>query len=219
MAGKIDKKHLSDAVVLLRFETQYELAATLLRVQEHHESRRFAGRVFTLEQFMDWYAAEFGQFTYYEDWSGFNVPSTALEPFRSGRFDPLLEKEKRLLRELKEVRRPFYLIALARDASRSDLSHEVAHALYFTDTEYRRAVRAAMSGHDTSVVARELSRMGYAARVIPDEVHAYLVASGQALSRSMRALAPLRRELRQLFRRHAARLSLPRGQTLKAVDR
>jgi hypothetical protein len=74
---KIVKYKVADAIYLLRFETQYEITSSFLRIQEHYESPHFSGRVFTLEEFMDWYAAEYGAFTYLEDWSGFNVPSTA----------------------------------------------------------------------------------------------------------------------------------------------
>ena len=102
------RSRIADGVFLLRFSTQYELASTLLRVQEHYESKRFRNRVFTLEQYMDWYAKEYGAFTYYEDWSGFNVPSTAFTPFFRGRFDPLLRKEQRLLRLFRDQREPFW---------------------------------------------------------------------------------------------------------------
>ncbi len=209
MTAKITKERLADGIFLLRFKTQYEMAATFLRVQEHYESRRFSGRVFSLEEFMDWYAAEFGQFTYYEDWVGFNVPCTAFQPFREGKFDPLLKKEKQLLEMFRHERMPFYVIAVTRSASKSDLSHELAHALYFMDAAYRRAVREATKGHDTSAIGRKLFRMGYARRVLDDEVHAYLVASDERLSGSARVLVPLRRTLRALFRRHARSLSLP----------
>ena len=67
------KTRLADGIFLVRFDTQYALASTFLRIQEHYESNRFRNRVFSLEQYMDWYAAEFGAFTYFEDWSGFNV--------------------------------------------------------------------------------------------------------------------------------------------------
>ena len=101
----------------------------ILRIQEHYESSRFRSRVFTLEEYMDWYAERFGAFTYFEDWSGFNVPSTAFEPFYEGRFDPLSEKERRLLRLFERERAPFYVIGITSD---DDLQHELAHALYFT---------------------------------------------------------------------------------------
>src|SRR5580704_15894322 len=109
---KIAKSKIAKGIYLLCFKTQYELAATFLRVQEYYESPRFSGRIFSLEQFMDWYAERFGNFTYYQDWTGFNVPSTALRPFYDGRFDPLSEKEKRLLRLFKGLRKPFYVIGI-----------------------------------------------------------------------------------------------------------
>ncbi len=135
------RSRIGDRIFLVRFETQYALASSFLRFQEHYESSRFRNRVFSLEQFMDWYAARSGAFTYYEDWSGFNVPSTAFAPFYQGRFDPLLEKEKRLLRLFERESTPFYVIGIAADQS---LTHELAHALFFTRPAYRQAVRDAM---------------------------------------------------------------------------
>ena len=64
MPIKIRKQKVAKGIYLLRFRTQYELAATFLRVQEHYESPKFHGRVFSLEQYMDWYAADRGNFTY-----------------------------------------------------------------------------------------------------------------------------------------------------------
>jgi hypothetical protein len=201
----ITRQRIAEGVFLLRFETQYELASTFLRIQEHYESRRFRNRVFSLEEYMDWYAKEFGAFTYYEDWSGFNVPSTALEPFRGGKFDPLSVKEQRLLRMLRDERAPFYVIGIAADA---DLKHEIAHALYFTRAAYRNAVRAAMRGHDTSAMAKRLSAMGYHRSVLPDEIHAYLIAPSGKPDAAMRRLAPLRNKLRAIYREHAAAVTV-----------
>jgi hypothetical protein len=206
MSGRIIRNKLADGIYLVRFETQYELAATFLRVQEYYESPRFSRRVFSLEQYMDWYAAQFGAFTYYQDWAGFNVPSTALQPFYEGRFDPLLEKEKRLLRLFNNLRGRFYVIGIY---DSRDLTHELAHALYFTDAAYRQAVRTAIRGYDTSALKQQLAKAGYAKHVIPDEVHAYLVAPTGKLGGRSRALAPLRKELRAHFKQHSAGLSLP----------
>ena len=138
------KVQSAPGIFVVRFTTQYELASTFLRVQEHYESTRFKNRVFTLEEYMDWYAERFGAFTYFEDWSGFNVPSTALRPFYDGTFDPLREKERRLLAMFRRIREPFYVIGIA---SEQDLHHELAHALYYMQPEYRKAVNAAMRNY------------------------------------------------------------------------
>src|SRR3712207_183012 len=134
---RMTKRRLADRIFLVRFETQYAAASTFLRIQEHYESSRFRNRVFSLERSMDWYAARFGSFSYFEDWSGFNVPSSALAPFFAGRFDPLLDKEARLLRLFEREPTPYYVIGIASDA---DLQHELAHALFFTRPGYRREV-------------------------------------------------------------------------------
>ncbi len=209
---KIAKQRLNDSIFLLEFATQYELAATFLRVQEHYESRRFRGRIFSLEDFMDWYAGEFGNFTYYEDWSGFNVPSSALRPFYDGRFDPLLKKEQRLLDLFERSRTPFYVLGVARDtAPRSlvTLQHEVAHALFHTDAAYRREVRALLKPHDTSRLKRDLLSQGYCRQVLTDEVHAYLISEGVGSTPGeRRRWRPLRRRLRAVYHEHARHLDL-----------
>src|SRR5688572_21180087 len=177
----MSRHQVADGIYIVRFDSQYALASTFLRIQEHYESSRFRGRVFTLEDYMDWYATRFGAFTYYTDWSGFNVPSTALAPFSSGRFDPLLRKEQQLLRLFASVTTPFYVIGLHDD---DDLMHELAHALFFMRPDYRRKVRAAMREHDTRAVARRLASMGYHRSVLEDEVHAYVIAGADVAGES-----------------------------------
>ena len=157
---RIAKSKLADGIYLLRFKSQYELAATFLRVQEHYESPRFHGRVFSLEQFMDWYAKRYGNFTYYEDWAGFNVPSTALQPFYDGRFDPLSEKEKELLRLFKDLKERYYVIGICESDAKDSLTHELAHALYFTDASYRREVQRAIRAYKTTKLAKQIADLG-----------------------------------------------------------
>jgi hypothetical protein len=206
--ASIIKRRVGPGIYLLRFRTQYELTSTFLRVQEHYESPEFHGRVFSLEQYMDWYAEQYGNFTYYQDWSGFNVPSTAFGPFYEGRFDPLTRRERRLLRLFERLRGRFYVIGTY--TGRGDtLTHELAHALFFTDADYRKAVREAMRPYNTGALERKLARAGYAQHVIEDEVQAYLIAPSGELGAASKALVPLRRKLRALFHEHAKKLSAP----------
>jgi hypothetical protein len=202
------KHRVAKGIYLLRFKTQYELASTFLRVQEHYESPRFHGRIFTLEQYMDWYAARYGNFTYYQDWSGFNVPSTAFAPFYAGKFDPLSEKEKRLLGLFKNLRERFYVIGVYDSGAKGSLTHELAHALYFTDASYRKAVQKTMGAYDTSALEKRLVKAGYARHVIPDEVQAYMVAPSGELGAGARLL-PLRKKMHALFVARSWRLSVP----------
>jgi len=208
MSIRIAKSKIANGIYLLRFKTQYELTATFLRIQEHYESPRFHGRIFSLEQYMDWYAERHGNFTYYQDWAGFNVPSAALQPFFDGKFDPLSEKEKQLLRLFKGLRERYYVIGIYDSGAKDSLTHELAHALFFIDDTYRKAVLEAMCGYKTATLARQIAEAGYAKHVIPDEMQAYLVAPSGKLGGAS-ALKRLRQELRALFRQHSRKLSIP----------
>jgi len=208
MSIKIRKHRVAKGIYLLRFRTQYELASTFLRIQEHYESPKFHSRIFSLEQYMDWYAERYGNFTYFEDWSGFNVPSTAFEAFYAGKFDPLSGKEKQLLGLFRGLREKFYVIGIYESGS---LTHELAHALYFTDDAYRESVRAAMRGYDTSALARQIADAGYAKHVVADEMQAYIVAPSGEIGNELERLGPLRTKLRALFKRHSRGFSVPKA--------
>ncbi|HZM58157.1 MAG TPA: hypothetical protein VFB85_00140, partial [Vicinamibacterales bacterium] len=106
------------------------------------------------------------------------------------------------LRLFRRVRPPFYVIGLYDD---DDLTHELAHALFFMRSDYRREVRAAMHRFNTAAIARHLASLGYHRRVLEDEVHAYLLAESDVPGVSAARLKPLRRSLRSIYRAHAPR--------------
>lgn len=184
----------------LSFKTQHLLASTFVRFQEFYESPRFAGRVFTLEEFMDWYAGEHGAFTYFSDWVGFNIPSDILEPFRRGDFDPLAIKEARLLELFQGTPAPFYVIGTYGESN--SIIHEIVHGLYFVDPEYRRKVQAKLAQFKLGKLRTLLlGSYGYGERVIDDEINAYLLSY---LTEKMKRLDLVRatRALRAVFREH-----------------
>ena len=67
---------LGDNIYHFVYPNQYLLCSTHIRLQEFFESpfKEIKGKYFTLEQYMDRYAAEYGNFTYFSEWHGMNVP-------------------------------------------------------------------------------------------------------------------------------------------------
>ena len=122
--------------------------------------------------------------------------------FYEGKFDPLSEKEKEFLRLFKDLRERFYMIGIYDSGAKDSMTHELAHALFFVDDCYRKAVRKAMRGYDTTKLARQIADADYARHVIPDEIQAYIIAPSGKLG-ALPALTPLRQELRALFRKHS----------------
>lgn len=166
-----------DSVYLMKFPTQKEMAQTMLRFQEFYESPKFRGRIFTLDEFKKWYVKRNGDWTYYTDWSGFNIPSSVLTPFRESRFDPISPLEQALLDAVAHIPEPFYIIAVSDEGQSDTLRHEIAHGLYATNPDYRAEVYMLLMGVQLAPMIRYLMNgNGYHYASFLDECHAYLMA-------------------------------------------
>jgi hypothetical protein len=183
------------------------LAYTFLRFQEHYESPKFRGKVFSLEEFMDWYAADRGSFSYLEDWTGFNIPSRVLKPFYEGKFDPLSRKEQALLDRFESVEGRFYIIGTSEEHPDA-IDHELAHGLFYTNSEYRRAATSMLERWPIGRLERFLSKLGYASNTIRDEAHAHLACDFEYLKRKKAVtdrLRPLHKGLKALLKHYISK--------------
>ena len=196
------------AIYLIQTRTRYHLASTFLRFQEHYESPRFRGKIFTLEEYMDWYAKKNENFTYYSDWGGFNIPSRVLTPFRAGKFDPLSKREQAFLRLFEDIPERAYIIGICNEVEVDDpaLKHEFVHGLFHTVPGYRRAVRRMLRTLDVSSVHRALAGFygGYSPAVFDDETNAFVLTGFGALKVKIARTKFLRarKHLACVFREH-----------------
>jgi len=157
------------------------MCKTLLRFQEHYESPKFRNKIFTLNEFKEWYPKSKGtkKFTYYTDWNGFNFPSHILNPFYSGKFKSLSAAEKRILKTFKDKDGKFYVIGTAKGGDIATRQHEIAHALFYLDKQYKADVTSVvnlLSKKDYEKFTDELKYLGYTKQVYVDEIHAYLLS-------------------------------------------
>jgi|GEM_PF-1348759 len=207
--ASVGVSEVAPSVFHLHFQTQLLLTSTFLRFQEFYESPKFKGRVFTLEEFIAWYKTTRpdGRFSYYEDWGGFNIPSSVLARFYAGDFDPLSDQEKALL-ALFRGRENFYLIGTyGPDGDPETLRHEIAHGLYATNPAYRAEVDALLKTVDLAPVFQMLKDLGYHEGVWLDESHAYIGDAPADLFKEgvdPKPYADLRRRLLEVYARYAA---------------
>lgn len=177
---QIDK--VTDNIWYLLFENQYKLCSTLMRMQEFYESplKNIRGKVFTLEQFMDSYAAFRGDFSYTSDWGGFNVPGNVVRKFFEKFSHDLLLKEKVLKHALAPLmkQKKFYVIA---GYERGKVfEHELAHAFYYLRPQYKKdmlKLEEKISKKKLATIHAKLKKLGYDESVYEDEVQAYLSTS------------------------------------------
>jgi hypothetical protein len=154
------------------------MCSTVVRIAEYFESPEFKGKIFTLDQFKKWYMKSQNKkkFTYYKDWSGYNIPSKELKPFLDGEFDPLNWKEKQFLEIFRNVKGRFYIICTyRRDRTEQEtIDHETAHGMFWREKEYKKKVKEYLKGKDCEELVKKFYKMGYSKEVIVDETNAYL---------------------------------------------
>lgn len=161
-----------------------ELATAFLRFQEHYESPsdQFRGQVFTLGQYKLWYEKQYGWFSYYTDWSGFNIHSYVLEPFKEGLFDPLLPEEKNLVSLfINAPSEKFYIIGAN---SKDVLDHELNHALYAHSYDYSNEVNKIFDNHQEQiqVALQYLLDKGYCKYLLYDELQSYILDDDESIT-------------------------------------
>lgn len=176
---KIKINKINDYVYHLIFRTQFDLTSTLIRFEEFYENSNFKAKIFTLSEFKEWYKKHTGKkkFTYYQDWHGYNIPSNVLKPFYDGKFNPLTRKEKHILDLFKDIKGEFFIIGtFLRDAGAADtLRHELTHALFDKNKEYRKEVIEYFKGKKFEDLEKLFEKWGYSKHVYRDEINAYLV--------------------------------------------
>jgi hypothetical protein len=173
-------KVINSNIIYLAFTTQKELTLTLCRAQEYYEcnSTKLRNKVFTFYDFVDHYLDESGYISYFNYWSGFNIPGDVLELFFQN-FE-LNEREKKLFKITRKVSdNPYYVIATKVNDD-DTLDHELLHAHYYLNHSYRQKVNTVVK-HMRSDLRKELSvllkELGYTKDVMVDEINAYLATS------------------------------------------
>ena len=145
-------------------------------MQEFYEGSEHTGKIFTLEEYEDYYTKKWGAFTYYSDWSGFNIPSSVVDVFMAGKFDPLSEYELRLLDSIDSVAIwPIYYVIGTYNGRIDVLKHEIAHALYYTNSAYRAEVLKLLSSVNLLHIFKVLESKEYNSATWVDEAHAYMM--------------------------------------------
>lgn len=205
-------KQIAKQIYAIESDTSYDVAKMFLRFQENYESPKFRNKTFTLKEFKEFYKKYTNRktFTYYSDWSGFNIPGYIVRRFENGSFGSLSRDEKWLINSLKKanVKGKFYLLGYAKKSA-DVKKHEIAHGLFYTNREYKKEVIQALLGlpnETKNLMVGYLLKIGYHGAVVIDELHAWALTEKDYLKKKKiwnKDLTKLNKILQEIFYRYS----------------
>lgn len=183
----IELKKLGEGAYHVELPNQYKVCSTFLRMNEFCDSpfRGIKNRFFTLEEYMDTYASyNDGNFTFYSDFVGFNIPGNWVRKFfKVFPEQDLLEKEKELYKVLKPVlksKNRFFLMGTYKGDAVSTFNHELGHGFYYLNRKYKKD----MDEITNSIPLKILNKIhgilwlqDYSEKGFNDEIQAFLSTS------------------------------------------
>jgi hypothetical protein len=166
-------------------QDSYDRAMLFCRAQEYYESPnpKFRGKSFSIWDYMKWYHKEYDRgFSYGADWSGFNIPLKVITQCynKLGKFETPYDKT--MYDIIVKINRKCcfadgYIIACG-NVDGTTFKHELCHALYYTDKNYRKkmdVLTKSLPKEHYDIFKKNLKEMGYTTKVINDEIQAYLM--------------------------------------------
>lgn len=170
-----------DDVFAVVVSDDYDRAMLFWRVQEFYESpcKKFRGGSFSFWEYARWYADKYeGSFSYPADFVGFNLPLVvAKKCYEVNELETPYDREMRAIIEALFINGKRQYIIGAESTKGDTFDHEMAHALYYTNIEYRNSMDAITRSLPEKSLARlrkNLSKVGYHRGVIRDEIQAYM---------------------------------------------
>lgn len=168
----------------------YTLGMIFWRAQESFDgawSDQNHGKTPTLVEYMEWYAkrSESSAFSYPIEWAGYNVPGDMLTKVYSkeipdeNKYDKLLKGVVQTIEAC--VGGDDYCIVGSLCSDISTLKHELAHAFWEMDKDYKESQKCFINKLDEKTYKKlsvNLQNIGYSNGVIPDEIQAYCSVDG-----------------------------------------
>jgi len=176
--------------LLIKFNQQKDLTLTFFRVQEYYESAnaKLYQKAFTLETFIEEQMKSDGSLDYFNYWTGFNVPGYIIEEWSKKIDAEYYDREYQLINLVKDrldLEQKYYVIGTLMDDANT-IDHEIAHALYYMNIEYKNEMAELIKEFQTNHI-EDYDRMcsiltnvrQYGNNVLFDEIQAYMATESK----------------------------------------
>lgn len=172
--------------LLLEFNTQKDLALAFCRVEEYYEGNpKVNGKYLSFVDFIDAFMTDDGKLDYFHYWTGFNIPGNIYMEWSQKNMSDKTYWETALAQAISsklDLEKPFYIIG-SKKGSKNVIDHEIAHALYYMNSNYKSAMNELNYNFNKQYrmqyckVVKNLKSMGYGQNVVRDEIQAYMSTS------------------------------------------
>lgn len=185
-------KEVTSSIYHLEFTYKHDMFLSLARCEEFYECqyKNIRGKKFSMEDLIEtyWKNDSYNDFNYFNDFSAFNFPDTAIINFLKLNGDTLTEREKKVFDGVKKLiddnsKQPVtsvYFVATYKNNNKElgqDFKHELAHGLFYIQPMYKKIMTSLLKDIDTSSLYDALIKLGYCDEMLIDEAQAYLATS------------------------------------------
>jgi hypothetical protein len=172
--------------VLLKYQTVPDLARSFFRLAEYYEGSRHGkkSKQVTLIDFLNQWIDRNGDVDYFRFWDGFNITDQAFRSWlKSAR--PLSAAEQVTVDTIQQATKgmkKFCIIGVGGNDT-DTLKHELFHAKYYLDADFKSAVDQLLKDHATDPAVKTIrkiliNKLDYTNHV-EEEIGAYLYAGSQ----------------------------------------
>ena len=180
--NNFEVKEVKPRIFHFKFKDSWKMAISFFRYQEKFESpnKQVRDGNLTFIQLLELYSKKYGDgdFTYCEDWGGFNVPSHIFENVLENQYKDFHEYDHEMIKAYKYCKSlvdgKFYIIG---SESKEYFLHELAHGLFYTNEEYKKEMLNLIKSIDSDKrkkFFKVLKDEQYHKNVFEDEMQAYL---------------------------------------------
>lgn len=172
--------------VLLKYKTVPDLARSFFRLAEYYEGNRYGkkGKQVTLVDFLDQWIDRDGDVDYFKFWDGFNITDQAFRAWLKSA-GPLSVAEQATVDAIQQATKgmkKFCVIGVGSNDS-DTLKHELFHAKYYLDADFKSAVDQLLKDHATDPAVKTIrkiliNKLDYTDHV-DEEIGAYLYAGSR----------------------------------------
>ena len=191
-----------------------------LRYQEFYESDSdsFRGQGFKWKDYIDFYKEKTKKdyFSYHEDFIGYNVPCDTLEACMKkipdlNIYDMIMFSVVDTIHDIVGSDK-YYLIGIdqSNGEDTSLIYHEIAHGLWFSDSEYKSKMINVIENMDSKIKEQMLNKIknyGYGDNVYDDEIQAFMSTGLGYEMKVIRNIKPEMIKFNKIFKKYTNKLT------------